>query len=124
MGLADTATPADYGKLQYLHVAFAEILKALDSMDFNPKSRRDARPILKAASKACIYNGDFSPTIRKFYAFTSDYKNVWFTLDLFNVMPANLEQHKNMEELQLLIRWLAGQLLGEVREGLREELNI
>lgn len=124
MGLADTATPADYGKLQYLHVAFAEILKALDTMDFNPKSRRDARPILKAASTACIYNGDFSPIIRKFYAFTSDFKNVWFTLDLFNVMPDDLDQHKNMEELQLLIRWLAGQLLGEVREGLREELNI
>jgi hypothetical protein len=105
-------------------VAFAEILKALDTLDFNPKSRRDARPILKAASTACIYNGDFSPTIRKYYAFTSDYKNVWFTTSLFDVMPDNLEQHKNMEELQLLIRWLAAQLLGEVREGLREELNI
>lgn len=123
MELAALATPLDRGKLQYLHTAFRGVLKAIDTLQFPPQARKDARKIIKAASRACIYDGDFGPTVRKYYAFTSDHKNVWFTLDLFNVMP-EIKTKRDLEELELLVRHIAASLIGEVRDGLREELLI
>ncbi len=123
MELAALATPMDRGKLEYLHNAFRGVLKAIDTLQFPPRARKDARKIIKAASRACIYDGDFGPTVRKYYAFTSDHKHVWFTLDLFNVMP-EIKTKRDLEELELLVRHIAASLIGEVRDGLREELLI
>ena len=77
MDLAALATPTDRAKLQYLQRSFAETLRALEELNFPEVSRRDARPILKAASEACIYDGEYAPVVRKYYAFRGDFSQVW-----------------------------------------------
>lgn len=123
MELDALATPADFRKLEYLRKTFTNVLKAVDTLEFPPKARKDVRKILKAASRATIFDGEYSAVVRKYYAFTSDHENVWFTLDLFNVMP-NLNTKCDLEELELLVNYITAGLVGEVREGLREELLI
>jgi hypothetical protein len=123
MELDALATPVDHRKLEYLRNTFTGVLKAVDTLEFPPKARKEARKILKAASRATIFDGEYSAVVRKYYAFTSDHKNVWFTLDLFNVMP-DLKTKRDLKELELLVRYIAAGLVGEVRDGLREEMII
>lgn len=118
------ATPLDYKKMQYVRRAFEETLKLLDAGNFPDKAREEVRPILKAASVACIYNNEFAPTVRKYYAFTGDFSAVWFTLDFLTIMPDAFDTPRSRREAQFLIRQVAGLLVGEVRKSLREELKI
>jgi hypothetical protein len=124
MDLAALATPTDRAKLQYLQRSFAETLRALEELNFPEVSRRDARPVLQAASEACIYDGEYAPVVRKYYAFRGDFSQVWFTLDLFTIMPDDMKTARSREEVKFIVKQIVGALIGEVRLGLREELQI
>lgn len=124
MDLARLATGEDYAKLQYVRDIFADLVHRLDALPFDTKSKRDARPILVAASQASIYDGEYDGVIRKYYAFRGDFTRVWFTLDLFNAMPDDLSYPVNQEEMHLIMRLLVQRLLMEVRTGLVEELRL
>lgn len=124
MDLAALATVDDYVKLDYLRKSFEETLRALQTLSFPARARRDALPIIRAASRATIFDGEPGPIVRKYYAFTGDFRTVWFTLDLFTVMPQRIETDEDMHEVRLIVKYLAGALVGEVRMGLREELKI
>ena len=123
MGLAEFATPADYRKLTYLRHAFAQVLHALDTLNFPDDARQDARPIIKAASVAEMYDGEYEPVVRKYYAFSGDFRRVWFTLDLFTIMPEK-KTPADERTMRLLIKRLTAALIEEIRPGLREELLI
>ena len=124
MDLASLATPADYRKLEFLKRTFASTLKELDEGKYHTKSKLDGRKIIKAASEACIYDGEYDPVIRKYYAFTGDFSRVWFTLDLFTIMPDCMSTRRNRKEALFIVKQIAALLIGEVRQGLREELRI
>lgn len=118
------ATPLDYKKIQYLRRSFEETLKLLDAGNYPEEAREEVRPILKAASVACIYNNEWPPEVRKYYAFTGDFTRVWFTFDLLTIMPDDLTTARNRKEARFLVKEIAGLLVGEVRKGLRGELGI
>jgi len=124
MDLASLATPADYRKLEFLKRTFSATLKELDTGRYHTKSRMDGRKIIKAASEACIYDGEYDPVIRKYYAFMGDFSRVWFTLDLFNIMPDCYGSPQDRKEARFIAKQIAALLIGEVRQGLREELRI
>ena len=118
------ATSLDYKKIQYLRRCFEETLKLLDAGNFPDDAREEVRPILKAASVACIYNNEWTPEVRKYYAFTGDFTRVWFTFDLLTIMPDNLRTRRNRREARFLVKEVSGLLVGEVRKSLRAELGI
>lgn len=124
MDLAALATPQDYQKLAYLRRAFKDLVHSLDTMDFPKKARKEARPILVAASMADIYDGEFEGIVRQYYAFTGDFDKVWFTLDALTVMPLDNHTSANKRRAQELVMQLAASLIREVRPSLREELKI
>lgn len=124
MNLAAMATPADYRKLEFLKQSFANTLRELQLGNFPPEARKDVWNILEAASRACMYDGEYSPVVRKYYAFDGDFKTVWFTLDLFTIMPDSWTSKKDLKEAVYIVKQIAALLVGEVRQGLREELRI
>jgi hypothetical protein len=118
------ATALDYKKIQYLRRCFEETIKSLDVGKFPDDAREEVRPILTAASVACIYNNEWEPEVRKYYAFTGNFTRVWFTFDLLTIMPDNLRSKRNRREARFLVKEIAGLLVGEVRKSLRAELGI
>ena len=122
------ATPADYRKLAYLKHSFAEVLRALNALRLTDpvsvRARREAQPILRAAAQACIYDGEPGPVIRKYYAFTGDFRNVWFSLDFLTIMPDCIAKKTDREEAIFLFKNVLALLVNEVRLGLREDLGI
>lgn len=124
MDLAAMATPADYRKLEFLKRSFANLLEELEMGDFLPRARRDARPVLRAASRACVYDGESGPIVRQYYAVTGDFSRVWFTLDLFSIMPDCIRTRSDIREVKFIFKQIAGLLIGEVRQDLRDELKI
>ena len=128
MDLAAMATPADYRKLAYLKHSFAEVLRALNALRLTDpvsvRARREAQPILRAAAQACIYDGEPGPVIRKYYAFTGDFRNVWFSLDFLTIMPDCIAKKTDREEAIFLFKNVLALLVNEVRLGLREDLGI
>jgi len=124
MDLAALSTPTDLAKLAFLKQTFSEVVHMLETMDFPEDAVNDALPIMKAAAKACVYDGEYDGVVRKYYAFRGDHTRVWFTLDLFTSMPSSMKTIRNRREMSLIIRYLVSELLGEVRLGLREELGI
>ena len=124
MDLALSATPADYRKLEFLKRTFGSVLTELLTGNYLEQSRADAIPIVKAASEACIYDGEPGPVVRKYYAFMGDFSRVWFTLDLFNIMPDCVRTRRDRREAAFLVKQIAASLIGEVRWGLREELRM
>lgn len=124
MDLARLATPEDHAKLQYLRNIYTELLSTLDTAPFHAATKRDARPIIEAASRATIYDGEYDGVIRKYYAFRGDFTRVWFTLDLFTAMPDDLRFQSNRDEMDIILRTITQALLQEVRSGLVEELRL
>lgn len=124
MDISALATPTDIAKLNYIKNAFKEVLYMIQTMDFPPESKRDAIPIIRAATKACIYDGEYDGVVRKYYAFRGDHKRVWFTLDLFTAMPDDMKTRQSQREMHLIVQYLVRGLLREVRLGLQEELGI
>ena len=130
MDLAALATPADHRKLAYLRDAFRRLVHSLDTQPYPAAARRDARPMLQAAANASMYDGVYrcgvpGPIVRKYYAFAGDFCDVYFTLDLFTLMPDPAScTRADTKELVFLVRNIAALLVGEIRLGLREELRI
>jgi hypothetical protein len=129
MDLAALATPADHRKLEYLKRSFAAVINELDAIDmsFNARAtnaRAEARPILQAAARACIYDGEMDPVVRKYYAFTGDHRRVWFTLDLFTIMPDCIKNPVDRKEAVFVFKQILGLLINEVRFGLRNDLGL
>ena len=128
MDLAALALPADFRKLQYLRTSFAAVLRELNALRLTDpvslRARREAQPILRAAAQACIFDGEPGPVIRKYYAFTGDFRNVWFSLDFLSIMPECLAKKRDREEAIFLFKNVLALLVNEVRLGLREDLGI
>jgi len=126
MDLADLATPADFRKLQTLRDAFAGTLRAINAMTLPCGIKREATTIIRAAANAAIFNGEPTPIVRKYYAFDGDFKTVWFSLDLFTVMPdcRMTRTLADRRETVFIIKNIMGLLLNEVRPGLRDDVGI
>lgn len=124
MDLASMATPNDRIKLQYIRNIFYELLCRIKKLPFEEQARRDALPIIQAASVAEIYNGEYDGVIRKYYAFRGDHTKVWFTLDLFTAMPDDLSSQSDKDEMHVIMTYLVQSLLREVRAALVEELRV
>jgi len=124
MDISALATPTDRAKLLYLRAAFKKVYELIQTLDFPAQSKKDAYPIIRAAAKADIYDGEYDGVIRKYYAFRGDHKRVWFTLDLFTAMPSEMNTKAKRREMHLIITYLVRELLKEVRLGLQEELGI
>lgn len=124
MDLARLATPDDHIKLQYIRNIFYDLLCRIRRLPFDDKSRRDALPIIEAASKADIYDGEYDGVVRKYYAFRGDHTRVWFTLDLFTAMPDDISTPSDQQEMHVIMTYLTRQLLKEVRPALVEELRV
>jgi len=124
MDLARLATPDDKMKLQYIRNIFYDLLCRIRHLPFDEKARRDAIPIIKAASKADIYDGEYDGVVRKYYAFRGDHTRVWFTLDLFTAMPNDITSEHDQLEMHTIMTYLTQQLLSEVRMSLVEELRV
>lgn len=124
MDLARLATVNDRLKLQYLRNVFTELLESLKRLPFDDKSKKDAIPIIYAAANANIYDGEYDGVIRKYYAFRGDHTKVWFTLDLFTIMPDDISTESDKEEMHVIVTYITQQLLREVRPALVEELRI
>ena len=124
MDLARLATVNDRLKLQYIRNIFSDLLTSIQNLPFETKPKRDAIPIIRAAANANIYDGEYDGVIRKYYAFRGDFTKVWFTLDLFTVMPDDISTESDKEEMHVIMTYLTQQLLREVRPALVEELGI
>ena len=124
MDLARLATVNDRLKLQYIRNIFSDLLTSIQNLPFETKSKRDAIPIIRAAANVNIYDGEYDGVIRKYYAFRGDFTKVWFTLDLFTVMPDDISTESDKEEMHVIMTYLTQQLLREVRPALVEELGI
>ena len=110
--------------MQYIRNIFSDLLTSIQNLPFETKSKRDAIPIIRAAANANIYDGEYDGVIRKYYAFRGDFTKVWFTLDLFTVMPDDISTESDKEEMHVIMTYLTQQLLREVRPALVEELGI
>ncbi len=126
MFLASLATPVDHHKMSVLQETFADILHQIHHMPLRRYTKRQAMRIVRAASKAGIYDGEPEAIVRKYYAFSGTHDCVWFSLDLLTLMPdcSRRLTRARRREITMIVKNILGLLLNEVRYGLRDELGL
>lgn len=110
----------DFSKLMILRTIFAKMLPAMNDPQYPDWAIRYGKPIIRKASKACVYDGRPGPAVRKYYAFMGDFSQIWFTQDALASIPDCIETCIGRAELQLVIRQIAKMLLNERYPGLGE----
>ena len=110
----------DFSKIMILRSIFAKMLPAMNDPQYPEWAIAYGKPVVLAASKACLYDGRYGPAVRKYYAFLGDFSIVWFTRDALATIPDCLETCVSRAELQFAIRQIAKGLLNERYPGLGE----